>query len=618
MGSVMRAFDTQLQRVVALKVLHRELTSHPTARRRMEQEARALARLDSPHVIKVHNVFEEGGLLVLDLEFVAGGTLDGRIPTTGVPVEQACGWLRQILSGLAALHAAGLVHRDLKPANVLVTNAGALKITDLGVSHDAQAKDRTRHGARLGTPEYMAPEQIQGTAVDARTDIYAVGVLAYQVLCGRLPFEGTEFDVLAAHIRQPPDVERLRGKAPGKLLSWVMQALAKDPQRRHSSAIGMVAALDAAMGRESHASAENVASVVVAPRQAEPPRTGSPRQAASPVAGSGRPPSNTLPGISTGIRASERDIAAAPRSPPPRGPPPSTPPPAAAAAAPRMPSPEPARNRPTPPEDLATLRPRASPNMVLGLVIAGAVAALSTTAWLAVRHFATSEASAGDAEVAVPNRVTARRAAPSGNSDEPHEPAPAAFVPSATNCQWTASRGASWLGVGEAIDYPLLGGGHAFTRARAKRGGEGVQSTLTFHMGGGRTEVVTVNNADLLVAKAWAPSAQDEWVVGLWAGWARSLTVTTTRLRGVDVATHKAQLDRPEVPDIMRDLYLWIDHAPDLSADGCVLRLGYDPTGQNRGKRPVHSTYFSLPASGAPAVLSRGEWTAAEHPLYDE
>ena len=134
MGAVYAATELALKRPVALKVLLPELSAHPTARARMEAEAQAMARLNSPHVVRVHTVFDEGGLLVIDLEFMAGGSLEGQL--RGGPIDPATArqWLGQVLLGLDALHKAGLVHRDLKPANVLVDSDGVLKVTDLGIA----------------------------------------------------------------------------------------------------------------------------------------------------------------------------------------------------------------------------------------------------------------------------------------------------------------------------------------------------------------------------------------------------------------------------------------------------------------------------------------------------
>jgi formylglycine-generating enzyme required for sulfatase activity len=242
MGAVYKATELTLEIPVALKVLHPELVAHPTARRRMEAEARAMARIDSPHVVRIRTVFDEGGLLVLDLEYLSGGSL--AIAAGGVDEATARGWMAEVLEGLAAIHEAGLVHRDIKPANVLLSAKGRLKVTDLGIAHDESRTQgtRTRLGARMGTPEYMAPEQIDGQPVDVRADVYSAGVMLYQILTGRCPYEGDEFDILYGHKKLKPDLEPVRAKSP-TLALVVERALAKDPGARFGSMAEMAAAM---------------------------------------------------------------------------------------------------------------------------------------------------------------------------------------------------------------------------------------------------------------------------------------------------------------------------------------------------------------------------------------
>ena len=246
MGTVYKVLDTSLDRLGALKLLNPELTAHPTARRRMMQEAKVLARVEHPHVIRVRNVFTEGELLAMELEFMEGGDLTGAIPPGGMSESRTVSIMAQVLEGLHALHEAGLVHRDIKPDNVLLSRDGTPKLTDLGVARDSSAREKTKHGAVLGTPEYMAPEQIQGQAVDARADIYAAGVMMYRMLTGELPFQAnTEFEWQAAHVQQAPNLEVLRGRFSESAVHTIERALEKSPAARWSSAPQMAAALRA-------------------------------------------------------------------------------------------------------------------------------------------------------------------------------------------------------------------------------------------------------------------------------------------------------------------------------------------------------------------------------------
>ncbi len=244
MGIVFRAYDTRLDREVALKALHASLVAHPTARARMTTEAKALARIEHPNVVRVLDVFDEGPMLVMVLEFVPGGDLEAKIRPGGLREAEVAPLMVGILAGLEAIHDAGLVHRDMKPGNVLVSGKGVPKITDLGIARDGQAKEKTRVGATLGTPEYMSPEQVKGIAVDARSDIYACGIVLYELLTGHKPYDATsEFDIISAHVREPPNLAALEGKVSSGWIAVVRKALAKAPAERFGSAKEMADAL---------------------------------------------------------------------------------------------------------------------------------------------------------------------------------------------------------------------------------------------------------------------------------------------------------------------------------------------------------------------------------------
>src|SRR5690606_23730991 len=196
MGVVYRARDETLGREVALKVVSPWLVNDETARARLYREARAAARVKHPHVATVYDVGEEGGVTFLALELVEGLNLRDRLRRGGLPLQEARTIARGIAAALAAAHGAGVVHRDLKPDNVVLTHAG-VKVLDFGLARsldDERSQQRvTREGEVLGTVGYLSPEQALGKPLDARSDVFSFGVLLYEVLTGRLPFEGATF-----------------------------------------------------------------------------------------------------------------------------------------------------------------------------------------------------------------------------------------------------------------------------------------------------------------------------------------------------------------------------------------------------------------------------------------
>jgi serine/threonine protein kinase len=245
MGSVYRARDRRLDRDVAIKLLNHELVGHPTARARMEREAKALARLNHTNVVDIFDVMDHDGTLALVIEYVEGGTLTRRLVGGALPWRDALGFMDGILSGLKALHDEGIIHRDLKPDNVLIDPKGDIpKLTDLGVAHDAVGRGMTREGARLGTPEYMSPEQVCGGPLDARSDLYACGILLYEMLTGQVPFrDENDFQIYRAHVEHEPDWSCLPQDLPESIGSVLRHALAKPTEERPKSAEVMRQAL---------------------------------------------------------------------------------------------------------------------------------------------------------------------------------------------------------------------------------------------------------------------------------------------------------------------------------------------------------------------------------------
>jgi serine/threonine-protein kinase len=258
MGEVYRAKDTRLDRDVAIKVLPTELSTDAERLSRFEREAKATAALSHPNVLAVYDVGTHEGAPYLVEELLKGESLLDRLRSGAVPVRKAVGIAVQFAHGLAAAHEKHLVHRDLKPANVFLTTDGTVKILDFGLARLAEGVPHedaettagalagmTQFGRVLGTTAYMAPEQARGLPVDARADIFAFGVVLYEVLAGERPFRGrTVSDTIAAILKDDPPP--LPGRVPPALQRIVGQCLEKRPEDRFSSAHDLALALEAA------------------------------------------------------------------------------------------------------------------------------------------------------------------------------------------------------------------------------------------------------------------------------------------------------------------------------------------------------------------------------------
>ena len=252
MGEVYRATDSRLGREVAIKSLPAELAGQPERLARLRREAQLLAALNHPHIAAIHGLEEIDGHPFLVLELVEGDTLAARLERGAIPVAEALDLAAQIADGLEEAHEKGIVHRDLKPANVAVTAAGKVKILDFGlakVCEDDPAGGRpgsdlsqsptltglagTRAGVILGTAAYMSPEQARGKPVDKRSDIWAFGVVLFEMLTGRRAFAGeTVSDILAAVLTRDPPLDALPAAAPGALRRLLARCLERDPKRR--------------------------------------------------------------------------------------------------------------------------------------------------------------------------------------------------------------------------------------------------------------------------------------------------------------------------------------------------------------------------------------------------
>src|SRR5918993_1889277 len=251
MGEVYLARDTELRRLVALKVVSAELDGGHDALRRFEQEALAASALNHPNIMTVYEVGRAESLHYIASEFIDGVTLRQRLRAGPFGVAEALDVAIQVASALSAAHAHGIIHRDIKPENVMIRPDGYVKVLDFGIAkftpHGAAATDtqaatqrlfKTATGLVVGTVNYMSPEQARGLRVDARTDIWSLGCVLYEMCAARPPFGGaTSGDVLVSVLdREPPDLAQVSEGVPVELSSVVAKALRKNREERHANA----------------------------------------------------------------------------------------------------------------------------------------------------------------------------------------------------------------------------------------------------------------------------------------------------------------------------------------------------------------------------------------------
>src|SRR5216684_34367 len=253
MGEVYRARDTRLDRIVAIKVLPAHLAGRPDLRERFEREARTIASLNHPHICVLHDIGRQDGTDFLVMEYLEGETLAQRLLKGPLPLEQVLRYAVEIADALDKAHRKGVTHRDLKPGNIMLTKAGT-KLLDFGLAKlrqdaapaiplsqlpTATAKDAvTQEGTILGTLQYMAPEQLEAKAVDARTDLFAFGAVVYEMATGRKAFAGnSQASVIGAILKDdPPPISTLQPMTPPALDHVVKRCLVKEPDERWQSA----------------------------------------------------------------------------------------------------------------------------------------------------------------------------------------------------------------------------------------------------------------------------------------------------------------------------------------------------------------------------------------------
>ena len=267
MAEVYLAHDELLDRQVAVKVLFPELADDASFVERFHREARAAAGLSHPNIVSVYDFGQDDGAYFMVMEYVEGETLRDIVRSRGpLPPDEAAGIAADVAAALEVAHRHGIVHRDVKPGNVLISDM--VKVADFGIARAGGARESlTQTGAVLGTATYLAPEQAQGQPVDPRTDLYAVGVVLYEMLAGRPPFRGeTPVAVAYQHLSETPvPPSQHNPEVPPALDAVVLKAMAKDPAQRHASAAELRAELLA--GRDGRP-AEMAATVIVPPVEA--------------------------------------------------------------------------------------------------------------------------------------------------------------------------------------------------------------------------------------------------------------------------------------------------------------------------------------------------------------
>jgi eukaryotic-like serine/threonine-protein kinase len=238
MAQVWLGTDEVLRRAIAVKVLHQHLADDETFVARFRHEAIAVARLSHPAIVSVYDTCSDNGVEAIVMELVRGRTLRQRLDEGPVDPWLAANISAQVCGALSVAHAAGLVHRDIKPANILLSEDGRVKVGDFGIAKAAESADLTQEGSFLGTAKYLAPEQVEAGPVDGRTDLYSLGVVLYEMLCGRVPFEGDSSSSTAlARLHTDPQRPRLvKPGIPRELEAITMRLLARAPDNRYPTA----------------------------------------------------------------------------------------------------------------------------------------------------------------------------------------------------------------------------------------------------------------------------------------------------------------------------------------------------------------------------------------------
>jgi serine/threonine protein kinase len=313
MSAVYRATDPNLRRTVAVKLIHTHLAADPEFVRRFEEEAAAVARLRHPNIIQVYDFNHDGDVYYMVLEFVPGETLQDKLRALNsqqklLPFAETINVTISLCEAVQYAHNQGMIHRDLKPANVMITPKNEAILMDFGIAKIIGGENLTATGAMIGTVAYMAPEQIRGQRPDHRADIYSLGVMLFEMVSGRRPFEGDSApSTMMMHLTEPvPDLRQINQNTPPQLVQIIEKTLAKEPAQRYQNAADLAADLRA-VNLHVASSAINTAAMTAVQSPAIP-------AIAPPLPAPSRPIAQPQTGTQTGPQPTASPPAASSRS----------------------------------------------------------------------------------------------------------------------------------------------------------------------------------------------------------------------------------------------------------------------------------------------------------------
>jgi serine/threonine protein kinase len=256
MGVVYQAHDPQIDRMVALKVLRPDRVVSQDFVLRFLREAKAIGRISHPNIVTVYDVGQDRGTIYIAMEYLEGRPLNEAIKGRTLPPEEAVRMCSEVAEALGYAHGKGIIHRDIKPSNIILTPDQRTKLTDFGIARieDPDAAQQTQAGDILGTPVYMAPEQVMGQRADARTDLYALGVILYEMVVGKRPFGGGNIAAIFRSITHEPPEDPMKAGAfhHRELADLILKSLSKDASCRFQTGQEMAAALKACLDKEAH------------------------------------------------------------------------------------------------------------------------------------------------------------------------------------------------------------------------------------------------------------------------------------------------------------------------------------------------------------------------------